>query len=121
MQQFNFDFEAGLTDRFPRWRDTFVHIVYSGRGGLNSAASACDISPTDLSKRLGGEYPDRPLRLEDILSILEEKKDYTPIYWLIERFLKDPDARRHEALARLAGMVPAIEAALAQVRGKGRS
>lgn len=114
MQQFTLDFEAGITERFPRWRDTFVHAVYSGRGGLNTAAAACDVSPTDLTKRLAGEYPDRPLRMEDIEAILNEKKDLTPIFWLIERFLRDPAARQQAALARLASLVPQIEAALAQ-------
>jgi hypothetical protein len=118
VQQFTLDFEPGLTQRFPRWRDTFIHIVYSGRGGLNTAAAACDVSPTDLTKRLSGEYDDRPLRIEDIESILEEKKDYTPVFWLIERFLKDPDAKKQEALARLPGLVKLIEVALAQAGGK---
>lgn len=118
MQQFTLDFQPGITERFPRWRDTFINIVYSGRGGLNTAAAACDVSPTDLTKRLSGEYPDRPLRLEDIEAILVEKKDPTPIFWLIERFLRDPDAKQLEALSRLRALVPVIEATLEQVGGK---
>lgn len=117
MRQFTLDFEPGLLERFPRWRDTFIHIVYSGRTGLNGAAGACDVSPTDLTKRLSGEYPDRPLRIEDIESILEEKKDWTPVYWLLERFLQDPDAKKHAALARIPGLVAALEATLAQAGG----
>lgn len=117
MQQFALDFEAGILERFPRWRDTFIHAVYSGRGGLNTAAGACDVSPTDLTKRLSGEYVDRPLRLEDIEAILDEKKDWTPIYWLLERFLKDPNAKKLEALARLPGLMAAMEATLAQANG----
>lgn len=118
MQQFTLDFEPGLTERFPRWRDTFIKAVYSGRGGLNTAAAACDVSPTDLTKRLSGEYPDRPLRIEDIVAILEEKKDPTPIFWLIERFLKDPSAKQQDALARLPGLMELMEATLAQASGK---
>lgn len=120
MQQFTLDFEPGLTDRFPRWRDTFIKAVYSGRGGLNTAAAACDVSPTDLTKRLSGEYDDRPLRIEDIEAILTEKKDPTPIFWLIERFLKDPSAKQQDALARLPALVSLIEATLEQANGKKR-
>lgn len=120
MQQFTLDFEPGLTQRFPRWRDTFVKAVYSGRGGLNTAAAACDVSPTDLTKRLSGEYPDRPLRIEDMEAILAEKGDFTPIFWLIEKFLRDPSAKQQEALARLAGLVPLIEATLAEAGGTER-
>ena len=123
MQQFTLDFDAGLTERFPRWRDTFIHAVYSGRGGLNTASAACDLSPTDLTKRLSGEYPDRPLRIEDMEAIIAEKKDHTPVYWLIEKFLKDPDAKRLEALAKIPGLVDALEGVLAQagVKVQGRA
>lgn len=114
MQQFTLDFEPGICERFPRWRDTFVKVVYSGRGGLNSAAAACNLSPTDLTKRLSGEYDDRPLRIEDVEAILTEKKDPTPIFWLIEKFLRDPTARRQEALARLPALVEQIQATLAE-------
>lgn len=117
MQQFTLDFQAGLTERFPRWRDTFVHVVYNGRGGLNTAAAACDVSPTDLTKRLSGEQ-ERPLRIDDIEAILEEKKDYTPIFWLIERFLKDPHAKQQEALAKLPGLMAQLEAVLASAGGR---
>lgn len=121
MQQFTLDFEAGILERFPRWRDTFIHIVYSGRGGLNTAAAACDVSPTDLTKRLSGEHLDRPFRIDDIEAILEEKKDWTPIYWLLERFLKDPDAKKQAALARIPGLVAALEATLAQAGGAAKT
>lgn len=112
MQQFTLDFEPGLTERFPRWRDTFIKVVYSGRGGLNTAAAACDVSPTDLTKRLSGEYADRPLRLEDIEAIIAEKKDPTPIFWLIERFLRDPDAKKQAAMARIPALVESLEVLL---------
>lgn len=117
MQQFTLDFQDGLTERFPRWRDTFVHAVYSSRAGLNGAAASCDVSPTDLTKRLSADHPERPLRMDDCLAIIESTKDYTPIYWLIERFLRDPDAKKHEALARIPGLVAALEATLEQATG----
>lgn len=117
MQQFTLDFEPGLLQRFPRWRDTFVHIVYSGRGGLNTAAGACDVSPTDLTKRLSGEYPDRPLRLEDIERIIEEKKDFTPIYWLIEKYLQDSNAKQKQALLRIPSVLAQLEELMKQAGG----
>lgn len=110
MRQVSFDFSPGLTQRFPRWRDTLIHAVYSARGGLNAAAAACDVSPTDLTKRLSGEHPDRPLRAEDVERILGETGDPTPIYWLIERFLADPSARKLQALEQLARLAPVFVA-----------
>lgn len=117
MQQFTLDFQAGLTQRFPRWRDTLVHAVYNSRSGLNGCASKCDISPSDLTKRLSGADDYRPLRDTDVLAIIEETNDFTPIYWLLERFLKDPDAKRQEAIARLPGLMAAIEATLEAAGG----
>lgn len=116
MQQFTLDFQAGLTERFPRWEDTLVHAVYSSRLGLNGVAGKLDQSPSDLCKRLAGEET-RPLRGKDVLGILEATNDFTPIYWLLERFLKDSDARKQEALARLPSLMAALEATLEQANG----
>lgn len=113
MQQFILDFQAGLTERFPRWEDTLVHAVYSSRLGLNGVAAKLDQSPSDLCKRLAGEES-RPLRPKDVLGIIEATQDWTPIYWLFEKFLKDPDARKQEAIARLPGLVAILEATLEQ-------
>lgn len=113
MQQFTLDFQAGLTERFPRWEDTLVHSVYSSRLGLNGVAAKLDQSPSDLCKRLAGEET-RPLRGKDVLGILEATGDFTPIYWLLEKFLKDPEARKQEAMARLPGLMAVLEATLAQ-------
>lgn len=117
MQQFTLDFQAGLTERFPRWRDTLVHAVYSSRLGLNGVAGKLDMSPSELSKRLSETEEPRPLRDNDILGIIEATADYTPIYWLLDRFLKDPDARKQEAMARLPGLITAVQAALDQATG----
>jgi hypothetical protein len=111
--QLNLDFQPGLTARFPRWEDTFVHIVYSHRKGLNGVASDLDMSPSELSKRLAWR-PDqkeepRPLRSIDIVGILEATGDPTPIYWLIEKFLRDPDVKRAEAINALAQLAPMIQ------------
>jgi hypothetical protein len=116
MQQFTLDFQAGVTERFPRWEDTFVHSVYSSRLGLNGVAAKLDQSPSDLCKRLAGEES-RPLRAKDVLGVIEATQDYTPVYWLIEKFLKDPDAKKQEALARIPGLVAALEATLAAAGG----
>lgn len=118
MQQFVLDFQAGLTERFPRWRDTLVHAVYASRLGLNGVAGKLDLSPSDLSKRLSDTEEPRPLRDTDIIGIIEATKDHTPIFWLLERFLKDPDAKMMEARARLPALLAQLEATLAMAEKK---
>lgn len=118
MQQFTLDFQAGLTERFPRWRDTLVHAVYGSRLGLNGVAAKLDMSPSDLSKRLSETEEPRPLRDTDILGIIESTGDYTPIYWLLERFLKDPNAKKNEAIARLPALMAQLEATIKLAGGE---
>jgi hypothetical protein len=118
VQQFTLDFQAGLTERFPRWEDTLTHAVYSSRLGLNGVAAKLDQAPSDLCKRLAGEEQ-RPLRAKDVIGIIAATQDLTPIYWLLESFCKDPDAKKQEAIARIPGLVAALEATLAQA-GAGK-
>lgn len=116
MSQLTLQFDAGILERNPRWEDTFVTAVYRHRKGLNGVAADCDQSPSELSKRLshveGGEP--RPLRSSDIIHILESTGDMTPIYWLIERFIKDPQAQQQEALAQIPALVERLNAMLEQ-------
>lgn len=116
MRQFTLDFQPGLVDRYPRWEDTFTHAVYSSRLGLNGVAAKLDQAPSDLCKRLAGEET-RPLRVRDALGIIEATQDYTPIFWLLDRFLQDPDAKKQEAIARIPGLVAALEATLEAAGG----
>lgn len=116
--QYALDFEAGLTQRFPRWEDTLVNAVYSSRIGLNGVAAKLDMSPSELSKRLSHHTDEpRPLRSQDIVGIIESTGDYTPVHWLVERFLRDADAKKREALARLPGLMEQVEATLQAVGG----
>lgn len=113
MQQVMLDFEPGISERFPRWEDTLNHAVYSSRIGLNGVAARIDQSPSDLSKRLSGEEQ-RPLRAKDVIGIIEATGDMAPIFWLVDRFLKDPDVAKREALARLPAVMAALERILEQ-------
>lgn len=107
--QLALDFEAGLTARFRSLKQACAHAVYAARGGLSGVASSLDMSPSELTKRLAEDKdnPDnRPLRAEDIEGIVASTGDRTPIYYLIEKYLQDPKAKRDQALATMAEMAP---------------
>ncbi len=118
MSQLQLNFEPGLLQKYPRWEDTFVTAVYSCRKGLNGIASECDQSPSELSKRLAwrkdSKDEPRPLRACDIVQILESTGDLTPVYWLIERFIKDPEVRSREALARVPALIQQLQDIMSQ-------
>ena len=113
MNQLPFDFQPGITVRFPRWEDTFVSAVYSCRKGLNGVAADLDMSPSELSKRLSHHSDPnepRPLRSQDITGIMKSTGDMTPIYWLVENFLSDPKAKQEQAMTQLAALAPIFQA-----------
>jgi len=106
-QQLTLNFEPGLTVRFPDWHAVLTHAVYASRKGLGGVAADLDVSPTDLTKRLSKDE-NRPLRAEQAVEIIEATGDMTPIYWLIERFLRDPETQRTAAIQQLAGLMPVL-------------
>lgn len=107
-QQLSLDFEPGLTARHRRLEDCVAHTVHNHREGVDGIASDLDMGGSELSRRLNahleameGAANNRPLRVADLVRILDATKDYRPIFWLIERFLQDPQARRDLALSQI--------------------
>ena len=111
--QLTLNFEPGLTDRFREWEDVVAASVYSSRAGLNAVAGDMDMSPSELSRRLNRDHEDvRPLRAKDAIRIIEATGDLRPVYWLVERFLRDPEAVRQEALAQIPNLVKQLNSLL---------
>lgn len=116
--QLTIDYTPGLTARFRTIKQVCAHAVYGSRAGLSGVAAALDMSPSELSKRLSetDSTDNRPLRDIDIERIVAETRDMTLVYWMVEKFLGDPGAKRVQALEQLAQLVPVI-AALAEQAG----
>lgn len=109
MRQMSLSFEPGLTARFRSLREVTAHSVYSSRRGLSAVAADLDMSPSELTKRLNaGSAEPRPMRVDDLEAILGSTGDMSPVYWLIEKFLRDPDAVRQQATAQIAALLPAL-------------
>lgn len=116
--QLSIDFAPGLTARFRSLKQACAHAVYASRGGLSGVAADMDMSPSELSKRLSDteSTDNRPLRAEDIEDIVTSTGDRTPVYYMVEKFLQDPKAKRDQALAQMAEMAP-LFVALAEDAG----
>lgn len=107
--QASFDFEPGLTVKFPKLRDVVNAAVYNCRGSLKAVASDLDVTQGELSKMVSREQdtPEkRKLDVDDFVSIIASTGDTRPIQWLIEKFMQDPVQQRAQALAALAHLAP---------------
>jgi len=119
--QFPLVFTPGLTAQFRTLEDCIAATVLSHRGGIDDVAPALDMSPSELSRRLNahvlakeGDSSNRPLRVTDMVLAISKTKDFRPIFWLVERFLQDPEAQRTQAIHQLANIMPVVQALIEQ-------
>lgn len=119
--QLSLDFKPGLTVQFKTLTQVCAAAVYASPGGLSAVAADLDMAPSDLCRRLS-EDGDRPLTAEHADGIVASTKDYRPIYWQIEKHLKDPEVARADAIRQLAQLAPIIAELVAQTGAstKGR-
>lgn len=115
-----------MTAKFKRLEDVLLATVINYSGGLDKVASRMDMSPSELTRRLNahvaakeGDFNNRPLRVSDMFEIVDETRDYRAIFWLIEKFLRDPEAQRTQAINQLAAVMPAIQQLLEEAGLKG--
>jgi hypothetical protein len=107
--QLTLNFEPGLSDRYPSFRECVASSVY--RYGLTNAAIDLDKAPGNLSVELSAD-PARKFGIEDFERYLTKSQDFTPIYYLIDKFLKEkgsdePDAA--ELRAMFKQMAPTLK------------
>jgi hypothetical protein len=108
--QLTLNFEPGLSERYPCLRDCVASSVY--RYGLTNAAIDLDKAPGNLSVELSAD-PARKFSVDSLERYLEKSRDYTAIYYLIDKFLRDKtdDGNTAELLAMFKQMAPALKRA----------
>lgn len=109
VRQLTLDFEPGLTERHASLLDCIATSVY--RRGLSSVAIDLDESPGNLSNQLAKDNA-RKFGVEQLEAFIEKSGDFTPIYYLVERFLHKPQAEHDAALAQLLPMLQQLAPAL---------
>jgi hypothetical protein len=110
--QLEIDFEPGLVERFPEFIDCVKASVYGSRKQFKAIAADLDMSSSDLSRRFA-DNPNDPIHFPAKLlgKLIGSTGDLTPIYWLIEKFCEDSDAKQRralEALVQLSRDLPAL-------------
>ncbi|PUA19607.1 hypothetical protein [Glaciimonas sp. PCH181] len=120
--QMTLDFQPGLTERFTGVLDCIRQGAYTHRNPLKTIAADMDMSQSDLSRKLSGSLDDpRRMSVEDLEKYLVATGDVTPIYYLVEKYLSDDEAKQRRAMGELAKQLPAIlaliKSASAQAQG----
>ena len=108
--QFELSFEAGLREQFPAFREV-VHASVSGCGRpLKAVAADLDMTSSELSRKLSSN-PNDPVHfpLDRLPELITATGDLRPIYWLIESFLDDADAKRKRDLEELSALIPRLQ------------
>jgi hypothetical protein len=98
VSQLVLDFEPGLVERYGSLRECVATGVY--QRGLKRVAIDLDQAPSNLSVQLS-EDPSRRLSVDSLELYIEKTADLTPIYYLVEKFMSDRDAKKEAASAEL--------------------
>lgn len=107
MRQVELNFEAGLTEQFPEFRDVVKASVYSCGRQFKAVAADLDMSSAELSRKLA-DNPNDPVNfpLHLLPALIRSTGDKRPVYWLVEAFLEDADTKRKRATQQIADLLP---------------
>lgn len=96
--QLTLSFEPGLSDRYTCLRECVAAGVY--RNGLGNTAIDLDQAPGNLSVQLSAD-PSRHFSVDSLERYIEKTGDTQPIYYLIEKFLKDQASTKEADVAAM--------------------
>lgn len=112
--QLTLELQPDLLQRFSTLRQCVHHTALNYPRGMKNLAADLDLSESELSRRLSpSENDNRSCDVNLMVQIMDLTQDYTPLHWLMARFLRDPDARKQAAVEQLAQLMPAIATLLA--------
>lgn len=113
-QQLTLDLRLDLLRRYATLREAVHHSVLNDVRGLKAVAADCDLSVSELSRRLNPADGDpRSLDVNLLVEIMSSTQDFTPVHWLNARFLVSGESRRANAVDQLSRMLPELAALLA--------
>ena len=109
MKQIELDYRGSLLHQYPDFMDAVRASVHGCGAPHKNIAADLDMSNSELSRRLA-ENPNDTLRFPLALlpQLLAATGDYTPLYWLCERFLQDAEARKKQAVSDLIRIMPQL-------------
>jgi hypothetical protein len=116
--QLTLSLEPGLLQRYKTLRDCLHHSCLNDPRGLKAIAADCDLSASELSRRLNPSPGDpRSLDVDVFVDIMASTDDYMPLRWLIARFLPDDTQRQAVAVQKLERLMSEVASVLHEVKG----
>ncbi len=123
--QLTLSFEPTVRQRFPTLRQCIHHIVLLDPRGIKAVASDCDLSESELSRRLTkkGDSDPRSCDVDEVMvAVMRSTKNLLPVQWLLAEFAQDDQSRLAAALSTIETLAPALMDAVAVVkRGRGKN
>lgn len=116
--QLTLTLEPGATARHRTLKECIAQGVY--QRGVVAVAGKLDRSPSHLSEALS-ESDRRKFDVDELEAYVERTGDMTPVFYLVDKYLRDPQAQQQAALARLATLadqLPALLSAAGLTKGK---
>ncbi len=112
MDQLTLPLELSLASEHRTLLECIASCIYAH--GVSRVAGKIDLSPSHLSEALaGGGDRHRKFGVDDLEQYVQTTGDKTPILYLIAKYLGDPEARRADALSRLAAIADQVPGLLA--------
>lgn len=117
-RQLVLNFEPGITSRYKSALEAVRDAAYKNRNPLKTIAADMDMSGSDLSRKLGDNPNDpRQFTLNDLELFLQATGDMSPLFYLVEKYLADQDAKQRMALQQLAANLPNILNLVEMIKG----
>lgn len=119
--QLTLELNLGLLQRYRTLRECVHHVALDYPKGMKALAAECDMSPSELTRRLSPSDGDpRSLDVDLMVRIVEATADHRPLHWLVARFVPTEQDRRTAAVDELTTMLPRLAELLAAAGGDSR-
>lgn len=114
--QLQLSFDPDLAEQHRSLKECVAARVHSQRGGIAAVAGKLDMSPSHLSEVLGGGGErNRKFDLDELERYIEKYRDFTPILYLVAKFIPDQAASHALALEQLAAFTQQLPQIIAQL------
>lgn len=114
MNQLTLSLQQGLSQRWTSLRECVLTQVY--QNGHGKVCGLLDLAPSKLTEKLAGLRSDGKksgITLDELERYIDATGDTLPVLYLVDKFLRDPQASQAEALARLAQLADELPGMLA--------